>query len=68
MTDTNGVQVIAGMRPRVGRGVEELCTPMTSRAAHVEMGLLKKARGGCIGGKNLANFLSGNGEEFGHGR
>jgi hypothetical protein len=41
---------------------------MASRAAHVDMGLLKETCGGSIGYKGLANGFGGGGEEFGHFR
>ncbi len=55
MTDTRGVQVIAGMRPRVREDLESLCTPVASRAAHVDIGLFEEAGGGGIGDKHIAN-------------
>ena len=68
MTDTNGVQVIAGMRPRVWGNNGNSCTPMTSRAAHVDMGLLQEAGSGSIGDKSLAHGFGGGGEKLVHGR
>lgn len=68
MTDTNGVQVIAGMRPRVWGNKGNSCTPMASRAAHVHVGLFEEPGGGSIGDKYLAHCLGGGGEKLVHGR
>jgi hypothetical protein len=58
--------VIAQWRPRVWEYSGSLCTPMASRAAHVDVGLFEEAFGGLIGNKHVANGMGGGSKELVH--
>ena len=58
--------MIAQWRPRVWEDLGSLCTPMTSRAAHIDVGLFEEAFGGLVGNESVANGSGGGGEELVH--
>ncbi len=58
--------MIAQGRPRVRETSGGLCTPVASRAAHVDVSLFEEAFGGLVGNKHVANGVGGGGEELVH--